>query len=102
MLLIKSHGFYFLGRLQNLISSSCIEHLDFMNVCDPDEINTVQFKQLEHDYIGYQSLTDVPTALAYPDDTRSILVSLSLYSKSFLQVLTFISIQPPIRRLKLT
>lgn len=26
-----------------------------------------EFKQLEHDYIGYQSLTDVPQTLSYPD-----------------------------------
>lgn len=46
-----------------------------MNVCDPAEINVTQFKQLEHDYIGYQSLTDVPRALAYPESTGSAYVS---------------------------
>ncbi|XP_047514739.1 probable phosphorylase b kinase regulatory subunit beta isoform X6 [Pieris napi] len=54
-----------LGRLQNLISSSCIEHLDFMSQGEfPSEMFT-QFKQLQHDYIGYQSLTDVPRTLTY-------------------------------------
>ncbi|XP_061382467.1 probable phosphorylase b kinase regulatory subunit beta isoform X1 [Danaus plexippus] len=54
-----------LGRLQNLISSSCIEHLDFMSQGEfPSEMFT-QFKQLQHDYIGYQSLTDVPRTMTY-------------------------------------
>lgn len=30
-----------------------------------------QFKQLEHEYIGYQSLTDVPRTLTYREDTVS-------------------------------
>ncbi|CAG9098416.1 hypothetical protein JYU34_002377 [Plutella xylostella] len=56
-----------LGRLQNLISSSCMEHLDFMSQGEfPSEIFT-QFKQLQHEYIGYQSLTDVPRAAARAD-----------------------------------
>uniref|UniRef100_A0A1Y1M5A6 Phosphorylase b kinase regulatory subunit n=1 Tax=Photinus pyralis TaxID=7054 RepID=A0A1Y1M5A6_PHOPY len=49
-----------IGRLQNLISSSCVEHLDFMSVLDMPYQKFAQFQQLEHDYIGYQSLTDVP------------------------------------------
>ncbi|XP_041971437.1 probable phosphorylase b kinase regulatory subunit beta isoform X2 [Aricia agestis] len=57
-----------LGRLQNLISSSCIEHLDFMSQGDFPSENFAQFKQLEHEYIGYQSLTDVPRALAARDE----------------------------------
>ncbi|XP_060808968.1 probable phosphorylase b kinase regulatory subunit beta isoform X3 [Amyelois transitella] len=60
-----------LGRLQNLISSSCMEHLDFMSQGEfPSEMFT-QFKQLEHEYIGYQSLTDVPRTLTYKEDTVS-------------------------------
>ncbi|XP_059060588.1 probable phosphorylase b kinase regulatory subunit beta isoform X2 [Achroia grisella] len=60
-----------LGRLQNLISSSCMEHLDFMSQGDfPSEMFT-QFKQLEHEYIGYQSLTDVPRTLTYREEETS-------------------------------
>ncbi|XP_014207040.1 probable phosphorylase b kinase regulatory subunit beta isoform X2 [Copidosoma floridanum] len=60
-----------IGRLQNLISSSCIEHLDFISAMETDlELN--QFKQLEHDYIGYQSLTDVPKALSYDEDSKNL------------------------------
>ncbi|XP_066584416.1 probable phosphorylase b kinase regulatory subunit beta isoform X2 [Prorops nasuta] len=58
-----------IGRLQNLISSSCIEHLDFVNSMETD-LQLTQFKQLQHDYIGYQSLTDVPRALAYAEDIK--------------------------------
>lgn len=58
-----------LGRLQNLISSSCMEHLDFMSQGEfPSEMFT-QFKQLEHEYIGYQSLTDVPRTLTYKEES---------------------------------
>ncbi|GAB1864735.1 Phosphorylase b kinase regulatory subunit [Camponotus japonicus] len=56
-----------IGRLQNLISSSCIEHLDFVNTMETD-LDLTQFRQLQHDYIGYQSLTDVPRAIAYAED----------------------------------
>lgn len=79
------------GRLQNLISSSCIgmfrprnwrqsqlvvtlscviyiaEHLDFMNQVDLKQLNIQPFGQVHHDYIGYQSLTDVPKAIAYSE-----------------------------------
>lgn len=62
-----------IGRLQNLIASSCIEHLDFMNTVDTSEMVFEQFKQLEHEYIGYQSLTDVPRSLNYSEDSMSYL-----------------------------
>lgn len=55
------------GRLQNLVSSSCIEHLDFLSSLDVD-LDVNFFKQLQHASIGYQSLTDVPQAVAYVDD----------------------------------
>ncbi|RZF33916.1 hypothetical protein LSTR_LSTR012258 [Laodelphax striatellus] len=62
-----------IGRLQNLISSSCIEHLDFMNMIDPEEVTFNQIKQLQHDYIGYQSLTDVPKATAYTEEPTDLI-----------------------------
>lgn len=55
-----------IGRLQNLISSSCIEHLDF--VSDLPDVAENAFTQLNRDYIGYQSLTDVPKAIAYTEN----------------------------------
>ncbi|KAG0711404.1 putative phosphorylase b kinase regulatory subunit beta [Chionoecetes opilio] len=58
------------GRLQNLISSSCIEHLDFMSTMDID-LDIQAFEQLQHASIGYQSLTDVPRAITYSEDSMS-------------------------------
>ncbi|XP_039227671.1 probable phosphorylase b kinase regulatory subunit beta isoform X2 [Drosophila yakuba] len=60
-----------IGRLQNLISSSCIEHLDFMNQSDLTD-NENAFSQINHEYIGYQSLTDVPKALTYVEEKISV------------------------------
>ncbi|XP_018570272.1 probable phosphorylase b kinase regulatory subunit beta isoform X2 [Anoplophora glabripennis] len=59
-----------IGRLQNLISSSCVEHLDFMDALDYPTDDFNQFMQLEHDYIGYQSLTDIPRVLNYQDELK--------------------------------
>ncbi|XP_030749820.1 probable phosphorylase b kinase regulatory subunit beta [Sitophilus oryzae] len=61
-----------IGRLQNLISSSCVEHLDFMNQLDGLTDSFTHFQQLEHEYIGYQSLTDVPRALNYTDQLKDL------------------------------
>lgn len=40
-----------------------------MNQIDLKELNIQPFGQLHHEYIGYQSLTDVPKALAYSEET---------------------------------
>ncbi|XP_066258563.1 probable phosphorylase b kinase regulatory subunit beta isoform X1 [Euwallacea similis] len=61
-----------IGRLQNLISSSCVEHLDFMNAMEEFTENFSHFQQLEHDYIGYQSLTDVPRVSHYNDELKDL------------------------------
>ncbi|RWS29536.1 putative phosphorylase b kinase regulatory subunit beta-like protein [Leptotrombidium deliense] len=55
------------GRLQNLISSSCIEHLDFLHLLPNDALPKLEsYRQLEHTVnVGYQSLTDIPKALVY-------------------------------------
>jgi phosphorylase kinase alpha/beta subunit len=59
-----------IGRLQNLISSSCMEHLDFVSDIDQDttDNSNSNFVQIHHEYIGYQSLTDVPKAAAYNEN----------------------------------
>lgn len=43
--------------------------MDFLSNLDID-IDLNPFKQLEHEYIGYQSLTDVPRALSYAEDVE--------------------------------
>lgn len=59
------------GRLQNLISSSCIEHLDFLHLLPSDALPKLEsFRQLEHTInVGYQSLTDIPKAVIYTEPT---------------------------------
>ncbi|XP_050528785.1 probable phosphorylase b kinase regulatory subunit beta isoform X3 [Daktulosphaira vitifoliae] len=61
-----------IGRLQNLLSSSCMEHLDFMNNIETEKFDFQSFKQLEYDYSGYQSLTDVPKTVSYEEDVINI------------------------------
>ncbi len=58
--------FLFIFLFQNLIASSCLEHLDFLHHVDIDDLidsaggNRHRFKQLQNEHIGYQSLTDIP------------------------------------------
>jgi hypothetical protein len=47
-----------------------------MNVLDQPNDTFVQFKQLQHDYIGYQSLTDVPRVLNYHDELKDYSVNI--------------------------
>lgn len=42
-----------------------------MNALDIPEIQFSSFTQMEHDYIGYQSLTDVPKALQYAQENKN-------------------------------
>jgi len=56
------------------------EHLDFMNTVDTSEVTFQQFRQMEHDYIGYQSLTDVPRALQYAEEPKTYQVGVTLHN----------------------
>ncbi|XP_043247487.1 probable phosphorylase b kinase regulatory subunit beta isoform X3 [Amphibalanus amphitrite] len=53
------------GRLQNLMSSSCTEHLDFMDAAEDWGVEPEPFRELANKTVGYQSLTDIPTATIY-------------------------------------
>lgn len=46
-----------------------------MNNIGAHDFEFQPFKQLENDYSGYQSLTDVPKASVYTEDVINILVS---------------------------
>lgn len=46
-----------------------------MNALEDTTENFTHFQQLEHDYIGYQSLTDVPRVLHYNDELKDFSVS---------------------------
>lgn len=97
-----------IGRLQNLLSSSCMgmfyyillkmswclliifcfvkEHLDFMNNVGTNHFDSEPFKQLEYDYSGYQSLTDVPKALVYTEDIINIQVNKKYFIISYISL----------------
>lgn len=45
-----------------------------MNTVDTSEMTFNQFRQTQHDYIGYQSLTDVPRACVYTEEISTDLV----------------------------
>lgn len=51
------------------------EHLDFMNVLDLPADTFAHFRQLEHDYIGYQSLTDVPRLVDCNEELQNVMVN---------------------------
>lgn len=51
-----------------------LEHLDFMNTLDMATDTFAHFKQLEHDYIGYQSLTDVPRMVNCEEELQNVMV----------------------------
>lgn len=52
-----------------------------MNVLDQPVDTFQHFKQLEHDYIGYQSLTDVPRMVNYNERLQNVMVSTILRLK---------------------
>lgn len=59
-----------------LINDFCVkEHLDFMDNAGTNNFEFQSFKQLENDYSGYQSLTDVPKAMVYTEDILNIQVN---------------------------
>merc|ERR1719481_1327346 len=55
-----------LGRLQNLLSSACIEHLDFLPAEEVLDVQPVQ--EVKQVYAGYQSLTDIPKIAEVRED----------------------------------
>lgn len=55
------------------------EHLDFVNNIGARDFEFQSFKQLEYDYSGYQSLTDVPKAMVYSEDIINVQVSYFIF-----------------------
>jgi len=68
----------YVPTLSSNVFSIFTEHLDFMNTVDTSEVTFQQFRQMEHDYIGYQSLTDVPRALQYTEEPKTYQVGVTL------------------------
>lgn len=64
------------NNLYPLFRVSDKEHLDFMNNLGADQFDFQPFTQLNNDYSGYQSLTDVPKSSVYTEDVINIQVYL--------------------------
>ena len=58
-------------RLQTIISSACIEHLDFLN--EDSHIEFMALKELENDNSQYKSLSDLPKLMNLEDETTASL-----------------------------
>jgi len=61
-----------LGRLQNLIASSCVEHVDIHDLANEDiaKLDVEPVEELACQYAGYQSLTDIPKTLEMIEDKQ--------------------------------
>ena len=66
-----------LGRLQNLLSSACIEHLDFSSSADVNELDIEPFAQVQHSpYETTSAIETVKVAKIRPEDVIDFTVSL--------------------------
>jgi len=52
-----------IGRVQNLLASSCIEHLDFLSMNHETFNHVTPVQEIKHSHAGYSSLTDIPKLL---------------------------------------
>merc|ERR1719186_543769 len=61
-----------LGRLQNLVSSSCVEHVDIHDLAKEGitRLDVTPVEELACQYAGYQSLTDIPTTVEIVEDKQ--------------------------------
>ena len=63
---------------QNLMSCACIEHLDFSYNIDLGELDIQPFQQIQHNFIGYTSLTEGPKLVAKEEEKRDFAVKIVL------------------------
>jgi len=57
-----------LSFLQTLISSACVEHLDFLSSL-PETYTFEPFEECKHGQTSFKSLTDIPTVTDIADQT---------------------------------
>lgn len=57
-----------MGRLQTLVSSACIEHLDFLDNESNNNLEFMALKELEIDNSQYKSLSDLPKIVNAEED----------------------------------
>ena len=58
------------------MSCACIEHLDFTYNLDLSELDIQPFKQIQHNFVGYTSLTEGPKLVAKEEEKRNFAVIL--------------------------
>ncbi len=83
-----------LGRLQNLIASSCLEHLDFLRFSRLEDLLEAaggtgvkyRFGQLKNEHIGYQTLTDIPVQQAMEEEDPHFAVSFRNGKKMIIEI----------------
>ena len=57
------------------MSCACIEHLDFSYNIDLGELDIQPFQQIQHNFIGYTSLTEGPKLVAKEEEKRDFAVN---------------------------
>ena len=65
-----------LGRLQNLMSSACVEHLDFSGSFNINELEIEPFAQIQHSLYENQNFSEMAPPKIMPEDVNDYTVSL--------------------------
>ena len=79
-----------LGRLQNLMSSACIEHLDFSSSFDVNELEIEPFTQVQHNLYDNHSFIEMAKAPKIrTEDVQDFTVSLLNFAAVKVQLFTF-------------
>ena len=58
-----------LGRVQSLMNSACIEHLDFLSGRNKEVTQVSPLQEFKHSYAGFHSLQDIPKTMEIHEDT---------------------------------
>ena len=66
-----------LGRLQNLMSSACVEHLDFSGSFNINELEIEPFAQIQHSLYENQNFSEMAPPKIIPEDVNDYTVSFS-------------------------
>ena len=64
-----------LGRLQNLMSSACVEHLDFSGSFNINELEIEPFAQIQHSLYENQNFSEMAPPKIIPEDVNDYTVS---------------------------
>ena len=75
-----------LGRLQNLMSSACVEHLDFSGSFNINELEIEPFAQIQHSLYENQNFSEMAPPKIIPEDVNDYTVSLIHTRKIFREI----------------